>query len=91
MANSEADNLTNASSNGALIQASGGLKLIDDNLCRITVTGQTFLIDETTVMIGYNDEIITLAELATGQAVSVNGRKGKYSNVYASSIQVLAE
>ncbi len=42
-------------------------------------------------MVGYNDEIITLAELAAGQAVSVEGRKGKYGNVYATSIQVLAE
>jgi hypothetical protein len=79
------------SGGGQVLQISGVVDAVHHDLSSITVDGHVLLVDETTVITSSENAAITLSEIVVGQSVAVTAHKGKFGNIYAASIQVLAD
>jgi hypothetical protein len=73
---------------GHQVQVSGPIELVDTVLGRVTVDGQVFHVDESTLIMDPTGASIKLELLEAGQQVSATGRKGRFGNVYASLIEL---
>jgi hypothetical protein len=73
---------------GQDVQASGQIEHVDTELNRITIAGQVFLLDESTQITDSSGHPLAPGALEEGQVAAASGRRGRFGNVYAVSIEV---